>query len=1050
MSMWKIAAVATRRRVVVPLSVLAAAALAAGVCAAPAYATTPLTVTVFGAQNYGSSTIGWAGTTSVAGVTVTGMSCTTVNPGTLISPTLPAGGYTLTGASCSGGTLSNPNYTIGSYTGSTFTVYRVPLTATATNKSKLYGTANPALTYGITGFVNGETSSVVTGSPNLSTTATTSSNVGTYPITLALGTLNAPNYYFVAANGTLTVNPVPVTVTVTGAQVFGTTSIGWSATTPGLGVSGVSCTTVDGGTAIGATLAAGAHSIDGSSCSGGVLSSSNYTIGSYNGSTFTVYRAALTVTAEPKSRLYGVANPALTYTITGFANGDDASVVSGAPALSTTATASSNVGSYPITVSTGTLSAANYYFVFVSSTLTVNPVPVTVTVTGAQVYGTTNVGWSATTPGLGVSGVSCTTVDGGTAIGATLAAGAHSIDGSSCSGGVLSSSNYTIAGYTGSTFTVYRSALTVTAEPKSRVYGAANPAFTYTITGFVNGDDPSVVTGSPTLSTTATPSSNVGGYPITVTAGTLSAANYYFVFVSSTLTVNPAPLTVTVNGAQNYGSSSVGWAGKTSVAGVTVSGMSCTAVNSGAAAVDPTLPAGSYTLDGSSCSGGVLSSTNYTINSYIGGAFTVYRAPLTVTADPKSRIYGAANPAFTYTITGFLLSDDASVVTGSPTLSTTATPSSNIGTYPITVAVGTLHAANYYFVGAAGTLTVTPAPITVTVRGAQNYGSSATGWAGTTPVNGLTVSGMSCTTVNGGTAISSALNAGTYTVDGASCSGGVLSSPNYSIGSYTGSTYTVYKVGLTVTADSTSRVYGAANPSFTYSITGFVNGDDASVVSGSPTLSTPATTSSGIGGYPITAAVGTLSAANYGFVFAGGTLTITRATLDVTAADKSRPFGEANPALTYSITGFVAGDTASVVSGTPTLSTTATVASDPGTFPITVGSGSLAASNYTFALHNGTLTVTQATPSIATSTKLVSPITATLTYGSGNTPIVGVSVVFTMGQTSTVLCTSTTNASGVASCNTPLNQVVNVITYGYTATFAGTTDFAAVSNWQKG
>jgi hypothetical protein len=446
----------------------------------------------------------------------------------------------------------------------------------------------------------------------------------------------------------------------------------------------------------------------------------------------------------------------------------------------------------------------------------------------------------------------------------------------------------------------------------------------------------------------------------------------------------------------------------------------------------------------------VLSSTNYTIDSYVGGTFSVFRVPLTVTADPQSRVYGAANPTLTYSISGFVLADDVSVVSGTPTLSTTATPSSNIGTYPITVVVGTLHAANYYFVGASGTLTVTPAPVTVTVRGAQNYGSALTGWVGTTPVNGLTASGMSCTTVNGGTTISAALPAGTYTLDGASCSGGTLTSPNYSIGAYNGSTYTVYKVGLTVTADSTSRVYGAANPSFTYTITGFVNGDTASVVSGSPTLSTTATTSSNVGGYPITASVGTLSAANYGFVFAGGTLTVTRASLDVTAVDKSRAFGEANPALTYTVTGFVAGDTASVVSGAPTLSTTATTSSDPGTFPITVGAGTLAASNYTFALHNGTLTVTQATPSIVTSTKFVSPITATLTYGSGNTPIVGVTVVFTMGETVTVLCTSTTNASGVASCNTPLNQVLNVITYGYTASFAGTTQFAAVSNWQRG
>jgi hypothetical protein len=63
----------------------------------------------------------------------------------------------------------------------------------------------------------------------------------------------------------------------------------------------------------------------------------------------------------------------LTYTNTGFVNGDLASVVSGVPALSTTATTGSAPGNYPITVSTGTLSAANYSFLYVSGTLTIQP-----------------------------------------------------------------------------------------------------------------------------------------------------------------------------------------------------------------------------------------------------------------------------------------------------------------------------------------------------------------------------------------------------------------------------------------------------------------------------------------------------------------------------------------------------------------------------------------------------------------------------------------------------------------------------------------------------
>jgi hypothetical protein len=63
---------------------------------------------------------------------------------------------------------------------------------------------------------------------------------------------------------------------------------------------------------------------------------------------------------------------------------------------------------------------------------------------------------------------------------------------------------------------------------------------TYKYSGFVNGDPASVVSGTPLLSSTVTPASNGGSYPITVTTGTLAAANYSFLYVSGTLTIQPA------------------------------------------------------------------------------------------------------------------------------------------------------------------------------------------------------------------------------------------------------------------------------------------------------------------------------------------------------------------------------------------------------------------------------------------------------------------------------------------------------------------------------
>jgi hypothetical protein len=66
------------------------------------------------------------------------------------------------------------------------------------------------------------------------------------------------------------------------------------------------------------------------------------------------------------------------------------------------------------------------------------------------------------------------------------------------------------------------------------------------------------------------------------------------------------------------------------------------------------------------------------------------------------------------------------------------------------------------------------------------------------------------------------------------------------------------------------------------------------------------------------------------------------------------------------VTGFLNGDTSSVLSGSPVETTKAVDGSLPGTYPIAIAQGTLAATNYSFTLKNGTLTIlskgTAATP----------------------------------------------------------------------------------------
>jgi len=124
---------------------------------------------------------------------------------------------------------------------------------------------------------------------------------------------------------------------------------------------------------------------------------------------------------------------------------------------------------------------------------------------------------------------------------------------------------------------------------------------------------------------------------------------------------------------------------------------------------------------------------------------------------------------------------------------------------------------------------------------------------------------------------------------------------------------------LTVTANNTTRPFGEPNPEFTVTITGFVNGDPPSVVSGTPGFSTPATSSSPVGEYPIEVTEDSLAAANYDFTFVPGTLLITSITPTITLTSSPNPsfFGNA---VTFTATvPAAATGTVSFLDGTTTL-----------------------------------------------------------------------------------------------------------------------------------
>ncbi len=160
---------------------------------------------------------------------------------------------------------------------------------------------------------------------------------------------------------------------------------------------------------------------------------------------------------------------------------------------------------------------------------------------------------------------------------------------------------------------------------------------------------------------------------------------------------------------------------------------------------------------------------------------------------------------------------------------------------------------------------------------------------------------------------------------------------------------------LTVTAAAASRFYGNANPTFMASFAGFLPGDGIAGLTGTPQFTTLANGTSNVGQYAVNVALGSLlSSQGYQFTFAPGVLNVTPRLLTVTANNLSRVYGNANPALSFTLggLGLVNGD---MLSGA--LATTAGTTTGVGNFAIT--QGTLAASaNYTINFVGGQLTIT--------------------------------------------------------------------------------------------
>ena len=215
--------------------------------------------------------------------------------------------------------------------------------------------------------------------------------------------------------------------------------------------------------------------------------------------------------------------------------------------------------------------------------------------------------------------------------------------------------DYTIS-YVNGSLSVTPASLTVTADAKSKAYGAALPALTASYSGFVNGDTAANLTTQAALSTTATAASHVSGSPYTITASGAADADYTISYVNGSLSVTPVSLTVTADAkSKAYGAAlpalTANYAGF--VNGDTAANLTTQAALSTTATAASRVSGSPYTITASGAA-----DADYTI-SYVNGSLSVTPVSLTVTADAKSKVYGAALPALTANYSGFVNGDTA-------------------------------------------------------------------------------------------------------------------------------------------------------------------------------------------------------------------------------------------------------------------------------------------------------------------------------------------------------------------------------------------------------
>ncbi len=745
--------------------------------------------------------------------------------------------------------------------------------------------------------------------------------------------------------------------------------------------------------------------------------------------TFSINTKAASVTPNVAGKAYGDVDPPLSGTLSGFVAADNVTATY-------SRTAGNTVGGSPYTISatlnpTGVLTDYAIQYNTAAFTITTRPASVTPNASG-KTYGGNEPALTGTLSGfLAADNVIATYTR---TAGESVLGGPYTISAGLSPAGVLG--NYQIT-YNTAAFIIGPLSASVSPAAASKIFGDDDPSplTTGTLSGFLAADN---VAATYSRTTGETP----GPYPITANLTTSGSLNNY------SITVNPANFTINAyafsvcdaNGNCTGGSkpNSNGIGGRLTITPSVQFG--------GSATVTVSLSPATLKTKDALTSPGVDGN-----NQPLPPTFTVWLAPVGDPTHPtmfgsgiatKSAPDANGNSTWSTTFTATL--DDIAVTPGdyiayvyggNGNVLTNGAVQNNAG-------YGAADTTDYTFPTLTANLTVNRATTTVSISAPPvTYGSDGTVTVAVSSTAGIPSGNVSLTVANGspmtaalnnGSAVFtiSHPNAGDYALNASYAANG-----NFAAGSATGSLHVDAKAA-SVSPAAASKTYGDSDPSLGGTLNGFLAGDNVTATysrtAGETVLGGPYTISATL------SPAGVLT--NYNITYNTASFTINTKAASVSPAAASKTYGDADPTLTGTLTGFLAADNV-----TATYSRTAgeTVLGGPYTISATLSPAGV--------LTNYNITHNTASFTINTKAASVSPAATSKTYGDADPSLTGTLAGFLAADNVTATYSRTAGETvlggpyTISATLSPAGVLTNYnITYN-TASFTINTKAASVS-----